>query len=344
MFVLLLLLPLYQAAPQPKPLHVTNVHTHLPRFMPKFTPESFELPQESILPRFLPKFTQQNQESALPKFTPEFFQSAPEQTQESSLPEFTPKSFQAVPQQKQESSLPKFTEKSFEHERPHLSMVGRENHLNRQVNLNRFHYPHPSLVGSEEHVNRQLPNPPIGIQSDDNQVEVQSNDYSDFSKIGNNRDYNGGPGSWGPVSGRLTEIGRPADYQMGDYQILPGPAPGGGRFTEIGNPGDYQTGDYQFLLRPGRFTEIGRPTDYQMGDYQSYDDYTIVLPRNRQGLNHVVPFNRQGLDHVVPFNRQGGGRFTEIYDEYDYDRGPPVPTTNGGYGDSRPPPPGHPVG
>ena len=103
--------------------------------------------------------------------------------------------------------------------------------------------------------------------------------------------------------------------------------------------------------------------NFQMGDYQSYDDYTIVLPRNRQGLNHVVPFNRQGLDHVVPFNRQGldhvvpfnrqgldhvvpfnrqgGGRFTEIYD---YDRGPPVPTTNGGYGDSRPPPPGHPVG
>ena len=89
-----------------------------------------------------------------------------------------------------------------------------------------------------------------------------------------------------------------------------------------------------------------------MGDYQTYDDYTIVLPRNRQGLDHVVPFNRQGLDHVVPFNRQGldhvvpfnrqgGGRFTEIYD---YDRGPPVPTTNGGYGDSRPPPPGHPVG
>merc|ERR1711990_19567 len=51
---------------------------------------------------------------------------------------------------------------------------------------------HPSLVGSENHLNRQLPNPPIGFRypsSNLDQEEALASDYSDYIGTDNNMDY-----------------------------------------------------------------------------------------------------------------------------------------------------------
>merc|ERR1711974_326511 len=104
---------------------------------------------------------------------------------------------------------------------------------------------HPSLVGSENHLNRQLPNPPIGFRypsSNLDQEDALASDYSDYIGTDNNMDYhfhfphtrprpNGGGGRLNRGNDYQTDNNMDYHFHFPHTRPRPRPNGGGGRLN-----------------------------------------------------------------------------------------------------------------
>merc|ERR1711974_303056 len=127
---------------------------------------------------------------------------------------------------------------------------------------------HPSLVGSENHLNRQLPNPPTGFHYPSSNLDLEealASDYSDYIGTDNNMDYhfhfphtrprpNGGGGRLNRGDDYQTDNNMDYHFHFPHTRPRPRPNGGGGRLNRGCNSwlcgDDYQTDNRDYQFRP----------------------------------------------------------------------------------------------